>query len=87
MLFHWDLLKYHLHKVEDTLYKLFGELLTNDSVVFKQMLISGPDRLESDEGFTDERPILVHGLTAQVFDMFVEHTFGRSVSYRFFPLY
>jgi len=51
MLFHWDLLKYHLHKVEDTLYKLFGELLTNDSVVFKQMLISGPDRCHAPNRF------------------------------------
>ena len=80
MLFHWDLLKYHLHKVEDTLYKLFGELLSSDSVIFKQMLVSGPDSAVSNEGFSDDNPIHIRDLKSQVFDMFVEHNFGRSVS-------
>ena len=62
MLFHQDLLKYHLHKVEDTLYKLFGELLSSDSVIFKQMLVSGPDSAVSDEGFSDDNPIHIRDL-------------------------
>ena len=72
-------------KVEDTLYKLFGELLSSDSVIFKGMLISGGDG--SAKGLTDDDPILLQGLMPQVFNMFVQHNFRRSVSQHSLPLY
>jgi hypothetical protein len=60
------------------LYKLCSSVLSLNSQVFDEMFgaieTSGHKELD---GKSDERPILLDGTSREMFELFLEHTFGR----------
>ncbi|KAI6039790.1 hypothetical protein EDC04DRAFT_1613116 [Pisolithus marmoratus] len=69
-------------RVEDTLYKLYHDILAMESRVFADLFSLPEYGPENKEGKTDETPITLQHLTVQAFDLFVELKFacGRSSS-------
>ena len=60
------------------LYRLCSSVLSSNSETFSGMFgATETAGLEEIDGKSDERPIHLDGITREMFELFLEHTFGR----------
>lgn len=70
-------------KVENTLYKLYNDLLVTHSALFEDMFTIGDTTTmakcdsQTAEGKCDTEPIFLEGEKQATFDLFLDHIHGR----------
>jgi hypothetical protein len=65
-------------QIDNVLYRLCGSVLSSNSETFNSMFAATESAgLEEIDGKSDERPIHLAGTTREMFELFLEHTFGR----------
>ncbi|KAG2755123.1 hypothetical protein P692DRAFT_201801386 [Suillus brevipes Sb2] len=66
-------------QIDNVLYRLCGSVLSSNSETFNSMFAATESAgLEEIDGKSDERPIHLAGTTREMFELFLEHTFGRA---------